>query len=71
MSSMNGVLSPAPPAESSDSTALLSAKRKRDDSIEGKNNSNGIAGSKSAEIKEQSVDASQALIRDLIDVLKA
>ncbi|KAH9214979.1 hypothetical protein DL95DRAFT_435748 [Leptodontidium sp. 2 PMI_412] len=73
MSSMNGAMSPAPPPESSNSipTASLSAKRKRDDIAEVPNNTNGTPHSKSPEATEQSVEAAQALIRDLIDVLKA
>ncbi|KAK0113766.1 hypothetical protein ONS95_014016 [Cadophora gregata] len=73
MSSMNGGISPAPPPDSSTSTPnpSLSAKRKRDDMTEGPNNTNGTPDSKSPEVVEQSVEVAQALIQDLIDVLKA
>ncbi|KAK2629012.1 hypothetical protein QTJ16_002115 [Diplocarpon rosae] len=67
MSSMNGALSSAPPADFSNYNSSLSAKRKRDDTIDG----NGVSKPNSLEAPGQSAEASRALIRDLIDVLKA
>ncbi|KAI6709010.1 hypothetical protein JHW43_008466 [Diplocarpon mali] len=67
MSSMNGSLSPAPPADSSTYISSLSAKRKRDDTTDG----NGVPTSHSLEDPGQSAEAARALIRDLIDVLRA
>lgn len=64
MASTNGILSP-PTQPHLDIT--LSAKRKRDDSINGIGIDNE---SKIAITKEQSITGGQELVRDLIDVLK-
>jgi hypothetical protein len=71
MASVNGGLSPLSHSDSANSSITLSAKRKRDDSTEDQNHVNGISDSKSdaASVPPTSED-SQALIRDLIDVLK-
>ncbi|KAL2072140.1 hypothetical protein VTL71DRAFT_11483 [Oculimacula yallundae] len=73
MTSMNGVMNPAPPLEvpGSAPATSLSAKRKRDDIFEVSNNSIDTPQSKSPEATEQSAGDAQSLIRDLIDVLKA
>jgi len=71
MASLNGVMSPPSNADSTNSSITLSAKRKRDDSIEAQNHINGIGDSKSEEPTGASAEESHALIHDLIDVLKA
>lgn len=65
MASVNGVLSPPSNSESATSSTSLPAKRKRDDATEGQN-----GGSKNIVPSEASKQDSQALVRDLIDVLK-
>lgn len=67
MASVNGVLSPPAHSESAPSSITSSAKRKRDDAIEVQN---GTPDSKNLPPSGMSREDSQALIRDLIDVLK-
>ena len=67
MASINGTLSPPPHLDGTNST--LSAKRKRDDGIDAQDHANGISNSKIAK-ESASSEESQAVIRDLIDVLK-
>lgn len=67
MASPNGVLSPPAHLESASSSGSLSAKRKRDDAID---TQNGDPESKSLVPSGISKEDSQALVRDLIDVLK-
>ncbi|KAJ5046551.1 uncharacterized protein L3040_003791 [Drepanopeziza brunnea f. sp. 'multigermtubi'] len=71
MSSANGLLSSALAAGSSNATPLLSAKRKRDDALDGQNDTNEVPKSMSSGLQKPSAEASRALIRDLIDVMKA
>ena len=52
------------------SSATLSAKRKRDDSIGTQNHNHSIAGLSTAESTDPSHEDSQTFIRDLIDILK-
>jgi hypothetical protein len=66
MASPNGVLSPPAHLESA-SSGSVSAKRKRDDAID---TQNGDPESKSLVPSGISKEDSQALVRDLIDVLK-
>jgi hypothetical protein len=70
MASLNGVLSPPPLFEALNSSMNLSAKRKRDDSMEAPNPANGTPDPKTTTLSEPSIEESQALVRDLIDVLK-
>lgn len=71
MASVNGGLSPQSHLDSANSSITLSAKRKRDDSVESQSHINGISDSKgAAESVPLTSEDSQALIRDLIDVLK-
>ncbi len=70
MASMNGVLNPPLHSDMMNSSAILSAKRKRDDASENQNHSHAISESKSPGSIDISHEDSQALIRDLIDVLK-
>jgi hypothetical protein len=67
MASPNGVLSPPARSELAPSSISLLAKRKRDDAIDVQN---GAFESKSITPPGRSKEDSQALIRDLIDVLK-
>jgi hypothetical protein len=67
MASPNGVLSPPAPSELATSSISLLAKRKRDDAIDVQN---GAFESKSIATPGMLKEDSQALIRDLIDVLK-
>jgi len=67
MASTNGVLSPPAHSEPASSSGTLSAKRKRDDAIDLQN---GDGESKAANPSRISEEDAQALIRDLIDVLK-
>lgn len=67
MASPNGVLSPPAPSELASSSISLLAKRKRDDAIDVQNSA---FESKSIDPPGISKEDSQALIRDLIDVLK-
>lgn len=71
MSSSNEGLSPAPPADSSNSTPSLPAKRKRDETLDGSGNTHGVSDSKLPGLPPQTAEASRAMIRDLIDVMKA
>jgi hypothetical protein len=70
MASVNGTLSPASHPDLANSSITLSAKRKREDSIEAENHIYGISDSRSAIASTPTPEATQALIRDLIDVLK-
>ena len=71
MASPNGASSPPAHPDSTNSSVTLSAKRKRDDSVESQNHMNGISDSKrGASSLPLTSEESQALIRDLIDVLK-
>ncbi|TVY41889.1 hypothetical protein LOCC1_G005126 [Lachnellula occidentalis] len=77
MASVNGVLSP-PPQQPENETLptnneaiLLSAKRKRDESIEAQNNVNSFVDLKDSNQTALSIQESQSLVRDLVDVLKA
>lgn len=78
MASVNGVLSP-PPQQQPESenlspnteAILLSAKRKRDESIEAQNPVNSVSDSKNIDQTAPSIEESQSLVRDLVDVLKA
>ena len=71
MASVNGTLSPLPHPDPADSSFSLSAKRKRDDSVEIQHQASAIndfkyaAGTTSASVEDQ-----RSLIRDLVDVLK-
>lgn len=67
MASANGMLSPPVLSESASSSVSLSAKRKRDDAIDVQN---GDPESTTPVLSGISKEDSQALIRDLIDVLK-
>jgi hypothetical protein len=67
MASVNGVLSPPAHSESAPSSIASSTKRKRDDATEVQN---GTPDSKNLEPSGMSKEDSQAVIRDLIDVLK-
>jgi hypothetical protein len=67
MASPNGVLSPPAHSELASSSISLSTKRKRDDAIDVQN---GTLDSKNLLPSGISKEDSQALIRDLIDVLK-
>jgi hypothetical protein len=75
MASVNGVLSPPPQQtetlSANNDAILLSAKRKREESIEAQNNVNGLSDSKDSEQTAPSIEESQSLVRDLVDVLKA
>jgi hypothetical protein len=66
MASVNGVLSASAHSEFAP-PSITSAKRKRDDAIEAQN---GTADSKNLPPSGMPREDSQALIRDLIDVLK-
>lgn len=75
MATVNGVLSPPPQQtsfESANNDAItLSAKRKRDaESIEVQPNVNGSSDSKEPEPVALSLEESQSLVQDLVDVLK-
>ncbi|KAN0101857.1 hypothetical protein V8E51_012367 [Hyaloscypha variabilis] len=67
MASTNGVLSPPAHVEPASTSGTLPAKRKRDDAID---LHNGDAESKTLDPSGISEEDAQALIRDLIDVLK-
>lgn len=75
MASFNGV--PSPPLQQADTLTahddaiLLSAKRKRDESIEAQSIVNGTTDSKDSEQTAPSAEESQSLVQDLVDVLKA
>ncbi|TVY24667.1 hypothetical protein LHYA1_G006872 [Lachnellula hyalina] len=77
MASVNGVLSPPPQQAEAETLSpnneaiLLSAKRKRDESIEAQNNVNSVSDSKDIGQMALSIEESQSLVRDLVDVLKA
>ncbi|TVY57589.1 hypothetical protein LCER1_G001690 [Lachnellula cervina] len=78
MASVNGVLSPPPQQQpesenlsSNTEAILLSAKRKRDESIEAQNPVNSVSDSKNIDQTAPSIEESQSLVRDLVDVLKA
>lgn len=66
MASITGALSPSSHSDPTN-TSTLSAKRKRDDTVDLHNHLNGVHESKSKEITADP----QSLIQDLIDVLKA
>ncbi|KAH6677391.1 hypothetical protein B0J14DRAFT_535867 [Halenospora varia] len=70
MASVNGILSPPPPHGPADDALTHSAKRKRDDSIEGHDQRNGSVDPKGTETADSPNESAQASIRDLIDVLK-
>ncbi|TVY68835.1 hypothetical protein LSUE1_G008930 [Lachnellula suecica] len=76
MATVNGVLSPPPQPSASpfdganNDALLLSAKRKREESTEAQNNVNGVAESESPAQTAASIEESQSLVRDLVDVLK-
>ncbi|KAF4635130.1 hypothetical protein G7Y89_g2967 [Cudoniella acicularis] len=70
MASTNGILSPPPQSGSADDSITLSAKRKRDDSVEGHDHRNSTSDSKGAAAAEGSTESTQKLILDLVDVLK-
>jgi hypothetical protein len=62
MASANGTLGVPSLSESAESSSISSIKRKRDDGTDG--STNGLSNS------HESFEESQALVRDLIDVLK-
>jgi hypothetical protein len=71
MASVNGALSPPSQSESTDTPITHSAKRKRDESNEIQNITNGTADDEEADQTGVSLEEAQNLVRDLIDVLKA
>ncbi|KAG0647268.1 hypothetical protein D0Z07_7244 [Hyphodiscus hymeniophilus] len=71
MATVDGALSPPPDTDAANSSFPLSAKRKRDESIEAQNHTNGISDSKNTIASAPlTPEESQAFIRGLIDVLK-
>jgi hypothetical protein len=70
MASVNGALSPPSQSESIDTPITHSVKRKRDESNEIQNITNGTAVDE-ADQTGVSLEEAQNLVRDLIDVLKA
>lgn len=71
MASVNGALSPPSHSESTTTPITHSVKRKRDESDEIQNITNGTADDEEAAQTGESLEEAQSLVRDLIDVLKA
>jgi hypothetical protein len=71
MASVNGALSPLSQSESTDTPITHSVKRKRDESNEIQNITNGTADDEEAAQTGVSPEEVQNLVCDLIDVLKA